>query len=205
MQRPEACQTDAVREPVVRVSRVADVRIGSGFLTAAEAGRWQRLVQDADRRAYLAAHVLVRQAAAELLGLPAGDADRLELEQSCPTCGAVDHGRPRIGGRPELHVSLSHVRGVVAAIAAERPCGIDVETYAAGDVPAEMLTARERRWAAAEPEAGAAAIRLWTRKEAWVKASGESLERAAELDALDAAWLTGELQSDQYAAAWVVL
>jgi 4'-phosphopantetheinyl transferase len=184
------------------VCQVADVPADLGLLTAAESRRRARLVQQADRDAYLAAHVLVRLVTAELVG---GTPDRLVLVQSCPGCDGTDHGRPGIAGRPDLHVSLSHARGVVAAVAAHRPCGIDVEPHHAGGVPAGALTAREQTWVAAQPDPGAAFTRLWTRKEAWAKASGEDLDRVVGTDVLEAEWLTGELLAEGYAAAWVVL
>jgi 4'-phosphopantetheinyl transferase len=191
-----------VREPVVRVCRVVDVPTDATLLTAAEMRRRDRLVQQADRDAYLAAHLLVRHVAAGLAGVAP---DRLVLVQSCATCGATDHGRPAIDGRPDLHVSLSHARGVVAAIAATAPCGIDVETHRDGGVPAGTLTPREQAWVGAQPDRGAAFMRLWVRKEAWAKATGEGLDLAVGRDVLDADWLTGELLTDAYAAAWAVL
>ena len=184
--------------------RVADVCLDAGVLTAVETRRWERLVHRADRDAYLAAHVLVRHVAAEFISA-AGDVDRLAVVQSCPGCGGIDHGRPAIAGHPGVHVSLSHTRGVVAAIAAAGPCGIDVEAHRTGGVPAGTLTPREQSWADGQPEPGAAFTRLWARKEAWVKATGEALDRAVMLDVLDADWVTGELRTEEYAAAWVVL
>lgn len=196
-------------EPVVQVVPVAEMRIGPGFLPAPESDRMRRLVHAEDRRAYLAAHILVRRVAAELLGIAPADADAganaLRLVHSCPSCGGTDHGRPSIAGHPGAHVSLSHARGVVAAIAATTPCGIDVENHRAGVVPAGALTAREQSWLDEQPDSAAAFTRLWARKEAWVKATGGSLERAATLDVLEARWVTGEMHTEEYAAAWVVL
>lgn len=189
-------------EPVVRVRGVADVPADVGLLTGAEARRHERLVRTADRDAYLAAHVLVRLVAAELAGVAP---DRLTLAQRCQRCGGADHGRPGIAELPDVHVSLSHARGVVAAIAARGACGIDVEPYRGDGVPAGTLTAREQSWVARQPDTGAAFTRLWTRKEAWAKATGEELDRAVERDVLEADRLTGELVDDAYAAAWVVL
>ncbi|WP_017933700.1 4'-phosphopantetheinyl transferase family protein [Nocardioides sp. Iso805N] len=189
-------------EPVVQVRGVADVPGDLRLLTSAEARRHERLVRTADREAYLAAHVLVRLVASELAGVAP---ERLVLAQQCPSCGGADHGRPSIAGLPDVHVSLSHARGVVAAVAAGGACGIDVEPYRGDGVPAGTLTAREQSWIARQPDPGAAFTRLWTRKEAWVKATGEGLDRAVDMDVLEADWLTGELLTDGYAAAWVVL
>ena len=179
----------------MRVCDVADVPIDPVILTDEERGRWERLAEAADRDAYLAAHCLVRQVAAELLG----GTGHLVLRQSCPRCTGADHGRPAIEGHPAIHVSLSHARGMVAAIAAGSPCGIDVE--AIGDIPDDVLTDTERTWAGRDL---ARRTRLWVRKEAWVKVSGASLDRAGATDALAANWVTGETRSATHAAAWVV-
>ncbi|WGL50348.1 4'-phosphopantetheinyl transferase superfamily protein [Nocardioides sp. BP30] len=188
-------------EPVVRVCRIAEVPRDPGLLTEAEVRRVRRLVHRADREAYRAAHVLARLVAAELAGVAAAS---VVLVQRCPSCGATDHGRPAVAGMPHVHVSLSHTRGVVAAVAATTVCGIDAETVRAR-VPVEALTDRERRWVARQPDPGTASVALWVRKEAWAKASGEGLDQAMSRDVLDAGWLTGEVSTAEYAAAWVVL
>ena len=184
-------------EPVVRVCGVGEVAADVALLTDVEDARRQRLVQQADRDAYLAAHVLVRLVTAELTG---SDPGRLTLAHTCPTCAGTDHGRPAIVEHPEVRVSLSHARGVVAAIAASTPCGIDVE--AIGRIPDPALTPAERTWAG---EDATRRTLLWTRKEAWVKASGVALDRAAETDVLHAPWVSGEIVTAGYAATWVVL
>ena len=185
-------------DPVVRVCETVEVAQDRTLLSPAERQRWQRLVDTADRAAYLAAHVLVRTVAAELGGLRAGD---IVLTHLCPTCGGTDHGQPVVEGRPDLHVSLSHIRGTVAAIAAHAPCGIDVEAMRSS-VPDSALTDAELAWAGRDP---LRRTRLWTRKEAWAKAAGHTLDRVAAEDVVDPPWLSGETHTDRYAAAWVVL
>ena len=135
-------------------------------LTGAELARRDRLRFVADRDAYTAAHLLVRACAGALLGVPASS---VGLEQQCPRCGGVGHGRPSIAGEPGVFVSLSHTRGYVAAVAATVPCGIDVQTVA-GSIPRTAVTARERAWLDAQPDPLLAFTRLWVRKEALVKA-----------------------------------
>lgn len=134
-------------------------------LTPAETARRDRLVRPADRTAYTAAHLLVRACAADLLGVEPAS---LTLAQRCPSCGGEDHGRPRILDHPGVHVSLSHTRGQVAAVAAYSPCGVDVEA-APASVPVSALTERERAWVSSQPNPPLAFARLWVRKEALVK------------------------------------
>ncbi|MBT0995771.1 4'-phosphopantetheinyl transferase superfamily protein [Cellulomonas sp. DKR-3] len=180
-----------------------------GLLAAPERERRDRLLRPADRAAYTAAHALVRECAAELLGVPAA---ALDLKQTCSACGGAGHGRPALVGHPEVGVSLSHTDGHVAAIAAVQVAtvpdatvpdalvplaapgrsaappsapavGIDVERVR--EVPDAVLTARERAWVAAAPDPHAAATSLWVRKEALVKAGALELTQLGGCDVLD--------------------
>lgn len=182
--------TDGVHAVVSTTAAVLDaaggVAAARALLAPYERARADRLRRPADRDDHVAAHVLVRRVAAALLtdagrGVEAGD---LVLEQRCPGCGGHDHGRPAITGADGVHVSLSHARGWVAAAAAGRPCGIDVEPVAPG-APLEGVLAPGEVTAltALGPEVrNAAFLRLWTRKEAVVKAGAASLDDLARLD-----------------------
>ncbi|QLQ11579.1 MAG: 4'-phosphopantetheinyl transferase superfamily protein [Nocardioidaceae bacterium] len=152
---------------------VTEVRV-EATLTAVETSRRDRLVRQTDRDSYTAAHLLARACAAELLGLAPA---QLSLSQSCPRCGAYDHGRPGIDGH-DVYISLSHTQGYVAAVASRRPCGIDVETRARS-VPARALSQPEHRWICLQPDPLEAFTQLWTRKEALLKAHGHTDPTAA--------------------------
>ena len=172
-----------VRFVAVPDSRGPDAGPAAGpaprWMTAAEAVRRERIARAADRAAYDAAHLLVRECAGELLGCDARD---LALAQLCSACGGDTHGAPRIVGSP-VRVSLSHTRGCVAAVASWSRCGIDVERVGA-PVMRRALTDDEARWVAAQRSPGDAFVMLWTRKEALVKAGLGALERVHLLDAL---------------------
>lgn len=169
------------------------------LLTPLERERRDRLVRPADRDASTAAHGLVRECAAVLLGRRAAE---LTLVQECARCGRAGHGAPSLVGHPHVAVSLSRTDGHVAAIAATRVVGeaggqdaaaprvgIDVERVR--EVPAAALSARERRWLAGRADRVAAATHLWVRKEALVKAGVLDLDRLAELDVLGDASTVG--------------
>lgn len=153
-------------------------------LTPGERDRWQRLRGNADRDDFLAAHLLVRECAARLTGAPSTAS--VTISQTCPRCGGP-HGRPTVAGRPDVHATLSHSGGVVAAAAGFGPVGIDVETrhgpgrldpseFAAVLTPAESAAVQ----ACAEPDL--ALLRTWVRKEAFVKAGAVELEDLATFD-----------------------
>lgn len=170
---------------VVRFLAVDDALAGPALrLTATEQARHDRLRAERDRRAYLAAHRLVRLCAAELLG---AEPTAVELAQQCPECRLTDHGRPYVVGAPEVHVSLSHTRGWVAAMASGGPCGIDVEQVreVSAGVPRRVLSAAEQAWVADQPDPTRAFAVLWARKEALVKAGVGSIDDAARLGVLD--------------------
>ena len=164
---------------IVRFAAVAEVDADLGLLTTAERARHERLVADADKQAYAAAHVLVRECAAELLGAAR---EEIVIEQRCARCDSIEHGAPSVAGAAAVRVSLSHTRGQVAAVAAGRRCGIDVEKVSRG--PDRALSPREAAWVAGQEDAAYAFTRLWVRKEALVKAGHGSMAAAQRLDVL---------------------
>ncbi|NGN94675.1 4'-phosphopantetheinyl transferase superfamily protein [Nocardioides sp. KC13] len=170
---------DAAPVVVARFADVSEIDADPGLLTTAELARHGRLVAAADKQAYAAAHILVRECSAELLGARRED---VVIRQRCGRCGAVEHGAPAVADFPGIWVSLSHARGQVAAVAATRRCGIDVERVSRG--PDRALSSREAAWVAGQQDAAYAFTRLWVRKEALVKAGHGSMAAAQRLDVL---------------------
>lgn len=146
-----------------------------GLLDATEQASAARFRAEADRRAYIAAHALLRQMLAEAGGLPAA-AWRF-------TRGA--QGKPEIAAEhemPWLRFSLSHTRGLAAcALAGTDDIGLDVEDLdrraASPDLARRYFAPEEAAWLDAVPaeDRHAAFLRLWTLKEAYVKATGEGI------------------------------
>lgn len=130
---------------------------------------------DQHRDDYVAAHLLVRQAAAFVLdGIAPGD---IVIEQRCDHCGGA-HGKPFVAGKSHITVSWSHQNGVVCAGAAEFPIGVDIErplvrTLDAG-VAALALGERELdAWRLLQRDSPSTAekylLRQWVRKESMIK------------------------------------
>lgn len=155
------------------------------LLSAVERDRAAAFRYDAHRDDFVAAHVLVRMCAAELVG---GRPEDLTVIQRCSSCGGP-HGKPVVMGHDEVHVSWSHAAGAVAAVAAHALCGIDLEPRA-DDVDAALvdlaLTEREKRLVESSRRPGTALLRLWLRKEAIVKTGETSLDAVFSLDVADA-------------------
>lgn len=175
----------ARRPGLALVARTQDVLAGPIVpLAPHETLRAARFRSPEDRRDYLAAHLLVRRAAARLL--PAGT-PTVRLVQRCTTCGQDGHGRPSADGHPDLHLSLSHARGAVAAAAAWSPVGIDLEPRVrpgppTGSLWSGTLTAAEQELLRALDDPCAGFLRLWVRKEALVKVGAAALDRLTDVD-----------------------
>lgn len=88
-----------------------------------------------------------------------------------------EHGKPWIVGHPEIHFNLSHCREAVLCVLSGRPVGVDVESvrefkeslihYTMNDEETESIRQASR------PDVEF--IRLWTRKEAVLKLTGEGI------------------------------
>lgn len=98
--------------------------------------------------------------------------------QPCRGCGGP-HGRPAVPGDP-VHFSLSHSGDLVMIALAEVPVGADVEEVPGPRTVADVAPAlhpaeRAELDALAPGERPAAFARCWTRKEAYLKATGAGL------------------------------
>jgi 4'-phosphopantetheinyl transferase len=166
---------------VVHVLEVGEERPSDrALLSAVERGRADAFHFARDRALYTAAHAGLRRVLARELG-----AEPAELAFT-----VEEGGRPRLAGETGLHFSLSHAgdRALVAVARTPR-VGVDVEVARPG-VDVERLAARnytasERAELAAlaGDERRSAFYRVWTRKEAYVKALGKGLFHP--LDAFD--------------------
>ncbi|MEZ2391027.1 4'-phosphopantetheinyl transferase superfamily protein [bacterium RCC_150] len=151
------------------------------------------------RREFLAARVAQQNFAASLLGVPASG---LQAAYACPVCGSgpdIVHGQPGYlldGGPAPLLLSASRASGWVLLAAVVRPeaglrLGVDLESGARTEFRGfdnVALSPREKRHLdAMEPERrGFERVRLWARKEAWLKMTGEGLRLNPDLlDVLD--------------------
>ncbi|WP_427132812.1 4'-phosphopantetheinyl transferase family protein [Pseudarthrobacter sp. S9] len=172
------------------------------LLDAAELARADAMLPGT-RAVFLTGRLAQRRFAAGLLDVPASD---LTACYSCPRCGTgpgISHGRPGYtlkgsagaGAAVPLLLSLSRAAGwtLLAAVIDPGPglrLGIDVEDPARTDfdgfdavalAPAEQQGLRGLSGRVLLRERA----RLWTRKEAWLKMTGDGLRTAPEtLDVL---------------------
>ncbi|MEU8764249.1 4'-phosphopantetheinyl transferase superfamily protein [Streptomyces sp. NPDC048659] len=160
---------------------------GAEVLDTAErerAGRFRRAV---DREMYVAAHTALRVLAGAYLGRAPEGLEFARLD--CPGCGGP-HGRPVLAGAGAgLHFSLSHSGGLGLLAFAPVPVGVDVEGVpeprTVGQVADALHPAERRELAALDGAARAAAFaRCWTRKEAYLKGTGQGLSGTGFADTL---------------------
>lgn len=167
-------------------------RDAAALLDAAERARAHAMEPGAGDD-FLSARLAQRRFAAELLGVPASG---LTARYSCPRCGSgrgVSHGRPGYtyaGAAVPLLLSLSRASGwtLLAAVTDPGPglgLGIDVEDPARTDFDgfdAVALAPAERLSLQRLPATGLlrGRARLWARKEAWLKMTGEGLRTAPD-------------------------
>lgn len=166
----------------------AEVHVWSSWLDAApdaiaycttllaedETVRAARFRVSTDRDRFIVAHALLRRLVATYL----------ETDPARLLFGRAAYGKPFLINHPELCFSLSHSHDFALVALARREVGVDVErldrTIEIDGVAASAFSALElaelRTLVPAERRA--AFFRLWTRKEAYVKARGEGLRRS---------------------------
>jgi 4'-phosphopantetheinyl transferase len=154
----------------------ADLAAMDSVLSEDERARRDRFVFAEDRRAFTAAHALLRTVLSRYGPLP-------------PRAWCFDtalHGKPFLApaqaGDPPLIFNLSHTRSVVAcAVAVDARLGIDVQEPGR---PADVRSIAERHFTTIErqlltecprEEADVRFVEIWTLKEAYIKAVGMGL------------------------------
>ena len=165
-----------------------------GALDAAERARAERFHFAADRASYVAAHALARGMLARYGGVHQARfvTGRFGKPLLAPGCSGAAADRPwpqhpHPGPLPAREgegvcFNLSHTRGMAAcAVARGMAVGVDVEALdrrAGEGIAARFFPPAEAALVAAAPEAGRRAVfmRLWTLKEAVMKATGRGFD-----------------------------
>ncbi|MDR0431734.1 MAG: hypothetical protein LBH48_00220 [Bifidobacteriaceae bacterium] len=162
-----------------------------------EKWRASALRDRADADAFIAARLLARHSICRLRRPDA--ALPLRLDQSCPTCGGTDHGRP-LPLHDDLHVSWAHARGVVAAAASPAPIGVDIEPLSAADQCAAV-------WPEEVSTPAAELLARWVEAEAAVKCGLLTLDEvlASGGPALPAGWRADHSRVCGAMAGWVTV
>jgi 4'-phosphopantetheinyl transferase len=135
---------------------------------------------------------LARAAVRVILAAALGtDPAAIVISRRCEHCGDPAHGRPVVGADPPLSFSVSHsgAHVVVALVAGTERVGVDLEVVRPrarlAQLAARVLTPEElAHWRGMPPEQQPEGfLRHWTRKEAYLKATGVGI--ATDLRAVD--------------------
>lgn len=144
-------------------------------LSADEQARAARLVMPDAQRRFIAARAGLREILSRMTGIDA----------AALTFSVGKHGKPCLTGIADTpHFNLAHSGELALCAVADHPVGVDLERVRPlANMPqmAEMsFTDQERAalWSLDEPARIAAFFRLWTRKEAIMKAHGAGFRLA---------------------------
>jgi 4'-phosphopantetheinyl transferase len=166
---------------------VERVRMATAILSSDERARASRFIHDRNRRRFVIARARLR----ELLG------ERLEIPAQSVSFQYGPAGKPALSGRGNLRFNLSHSAELaVYVFAMDIEVGVDVEQVRVLDdadrLAARTFSPRERHAYRSLPphEQPLAFFNCWTRKEAFVKATGHGL--SPPLDSFDVSLAPGE-------------
>ena len=97
--------------------------------------------------------------------------------ESAPLFDFLSHGKPVLLGCPDLHFSLSHSGNAVLCALDRRPVGADIEMIRRRNLEHLLSVFSDRERASIEQAASPELCftRLWTRKESYLKLTGEGL------------------------------
>jgi 4'-phosphopantetheinyl transferase len=150
-----------------------------GCLSPDERARWDRFRFAADRERYLAARGMLRRLLAKYSGI---DSKMIEFEYG-------HNAKPGAQLNSEFEFSVSHSGAlIVQAFTRARRVGIDVEKiredFPWSSMETLCFSSRERSALSGLPKRLSDRIRfaIWTRKEAYLKATGEGIGHLTELD-----------------------
>ena len=127
-----------------------------------------RYSHELGRRQCVASYLLLMKALKEEYGI-----------EEKPLFQYLEGGKPTIKDHPNIHFNISHCKTAVAVAIGNKPVGIDIETirpfkealarHVLSDIEYETVVHAER------PDIEF--IKLWTRKEALLKYTGEGIRR----------------------------
>lgn len=147
------------------------------LLNSEERARGERFHFARDAERFIVAHAQLRRMLAHYVWIPAQDL----------SFAFGPAGKPQLAGAmvPTLHFNLSHSQNLgVIALTQLSEVGVDVEFQRPIEdeqgIADRFFSARESQGLRGlpQPERSAAFYRIWTRKEAWLKATGEGISES---------------------------
>ena len=152
------------------------------FRRACDEQRWperiraaERLRRDSDRRLSLGAGLL---ASLFLPPLCAGMKERTgDGRDGFLRVGHSTHGKPFLEDHPDIHFNLSHSGHYAVLSVGSTPNGVDVECRhdQFDGIASRFFTEQEYSLIKRSDDPGSLFVRIWTRKESYLKMTGEGL------------------------------
>lgn len=120
------------------------------------------------RRQCVASYLLLKEALSSEYGI-----------EENPLFDYLEGGKPVLRNNPDIHFNISHCRIAVAVAVSDEPIGIDIETIRPykDDLARHVLSDSEYESVVSSSKPDVEFIKLWTRKEAVLKLSGEGIRR----------------------------
>jgi 4'-phosphopantetheinyl transferase len=176
---------------IVNLDRWAEHGLDAGTLDTGDYLQAEHLRDATARCRLLARRSVTRWILAEALDV---HPSAVPIERVCSTCSATTHGRPGVSG-VAIPFSVSS-SGTFATVAVSNlPVGIDVEVARTDTAPLDFALSDNERGGIGDcvpDKRGVAFLRLWTAKEAVLKAAGGSV-----VDDLAGIDVSGLLAADQ--------
>ena len=119
--------------------------------------------------------------------------ERVGIDASALEVKPDQNGKPSFVGRDDLHFNISHTNGfaVCALSAGEGRVGVDAEPQKSAIPRERQVRIAERFFSENEKKAladGESFVSLWTKREAYLKMTGEGIARAARSDIPESVW-----------------
>lgn len=137
-----------------------------GEISASRREKALKFKHEQGQRECVLAYLLLKRALKEVYGIE-GNPEMVEQEG----------GKPMLKNHPEIHFNLSHCKSAVACVVGDEPVGVDIERVRKYDESLARYTMNEQELQEIEAstDKSHAFIRLWTRKEAVLKLTGEGI------------------------------
>lgn len=121
------------------------------------------------------------------------------LDKSPVTFLYNEHGKPYLENGP--HFSISHCKEGIAVAVSEKPIGIDIESIRKADreLVTRVMNEREQALIKAQTDSSREFTRIWTQKEAIVKAQGVGITSFEQLLQIrDTAYTVQTYEQEKY-------
>ena len=119
-----------------------------------------------------AAHILLRHGVQDY-----AQKQHITLREEHPLLSYQEYGKPYFADYPEIHFNLSHCDGLAACLISSHECGVDAEPRRTvrSKVVERVFSEEERQMLKKSDDPDWLFTRLWTLKEAYIKAIGKGL------------------------------